>query len=342
MAYRNTQAGHEVLLQHEDDAWRNTQAGWEVLFLSNIGPGIATAVSSSAVGPTYATLTGSSFDAFIGNSTVHAATIWKVRRTSDQVLVYQSTQSSTTGNLITFALSTGTLASNIGHEFSVTHKNSTGEVGPPGAFGQSFITSATTVKAWLKVVYLSTAGAELSSTLLGGSTGTAWTVWVFEELTFPAGCAGLKMYAYKTGTGLNDVEVRHVQVDRGNLASGYSPSFYRPELDDETRVAPSWKDLGTSTAASITVDWATAHKQYVGLDANAAIDFTGLEAGGDYVYYIEQASTVARTVTWSTAIKWASGTAPTLSTSTGSVDIIEFDAASTAIAHGSVKAKDSR
>lgn len=337
---RLSQLGRETLAQLNAGA-KVSQLGRETLAYST-APAPCYILSSSAVGETSVTLTCSTFDVGWGTSTSHLATIWKVRRTSDKVVVYESTETST-GNLITFTLSTGSLPSNTALEALALHKNGSSEISYPTGWGAGFTTDASKVYGYLQIVYLSSAGAELSSTLLGGVTSTmgGWTYYMYEDKLLPANCTQIRAYPYKVGTGMYDVEIQHLQIDRGRLASGYHPSIFRPELHDETRVSPSWKDLG-STGGAITVDWSTARRQYVALDANATISFTGLEAGGEYVLYTEQGSTAPVSVSWSTAVKWAGGTAPTASTSTGAVDIYEFDATSTTIAHGSVKAKDSR
>jgi len=337
--YRFAAGAIEVLAIPAGDDVQLAVAGVEVLVSAAAAPGPAYILSSSSPGETYVTLFGSTFDVGWGTSTSHAASIWLVRRTGDKVVVYESTHTST-GELYTVTLSTGSLGGNTLYEALVLHKNGAGEVSFPTGWGAGFVTLASDVTGYLQVVYLSSAGAEISSTLLGGTTSLSWTDYVYEGLTIPAGCVTIQTYPYKVGTGLYDVEIRHLQIDRGALASGYHPSIFRPELHDETRIPPSWKDIG-STQGAVTVDWTTARRQMLTLDGAATLSFEGLEAGGEYVFYVDRASAGAA-VTWPSGVKWAGGTAPTQSTSTGALDIFEFDATSTSVAHGSVKSKDSK
>ena len=51
---------------------------------------------------------------------------------------------------------------------------------------------------------------------------------------------------------------------------------------------------------------------------------TNLKDGATYILRIIQDATGTRTITWNTVFKWAGGTAPTLSTGGGAIDIITF------------------
>jgi hypothetical protein len=51
---------------------------------------------------------------------------------------------------------------------------------------------------------------------------------------------------------------------------------------------------------------------------------TNMKDGGTYILRIIQDGTGTRTVTWNAVFKWSGGTAPTLSTSAGAIDIITF------------------
>lgn len=51
---------------------------------------------------------------------------------------------------------------------------------------------------------------------------------------------------------------------------------------------------------------------------------TNLRNGGSYILRLTQDGTGSRTVTWNSVFKWPNGTAPTLSTAAGSLDILSF------------------
>ena len=63
------------------------------------------------------------------------------------------------------------------------------------------------------------------------------------------------------------------------------------------------------------------------LTGNVTFTFSGATAGTacSFGLYLTQDATGSRTVTWPASVKWAGGTAPTLSTAASSVDILVFE-----------------
>lgn len=63
------------------------------------------------------------------------------------------------------------------------------------------------------------------------------------------------------------------------------------------------------------------------LSGNTTFTFTGATAGTacSFGLYLTQDGTGGRTVTWPLSVKWAGGTAPTLSTAANNVDILVFE-----------------
>ena len=51
---------------------------------------------------------------------------------------------------------------------------------------------------------------------------------------------------------------------------------------------------------------------------------TNLKDGATYILRVIQDATGTRTITWNSVFKWPGGTAPTLSTGNGAIDIITF------------------
>ena len=82
----------------------------------------------------------------------------------------------------------------------------------------------------------------------------------------------------------------------------------------------------TSSSAAVSLDLQTANNFSHDLTENTTISFTNPAASGKVsaaTLRIIQGST-ARTITWNSSIKWASDTAPTLSTANDAVDIFVF------------------
>ena len=88
------------------------------------------------------------------------------------------------------------------------------------------------------------------------------------------------------------------------------------------------KDFGYNNAGNsstaLTIDWSTGHTQKVTLTGNCTFTFSNGIAGEVYILHLFQDGTGSRTVTWPAAVKWAAGTAPTLTTTASRVDIITF------------------
>lgn len=76
----------------------------------------------------------------------------------------------------------------------------------------------------------------------------------------------------------------------------------------------------TQTLPDVTVD--TIHR--ITLSANCALTFPTAAAGKSFTLVLIQDATGTRTVTWPGTVKWAAGTAPTLSTATTKVDVLTF------------------
>lgn len=74
------------------------------------------------------------------------------------------------------------------------------------------------------------------------------------------------------------------------------------------------------------ITWNAALSPYaaVTLGGNRSIIINNIQSGARYRLTLTQDVTGSRTVTWSTLIRWANDTAPTLSTSAGTSDVIEF------------------
>ena len=74
-------------------------------------------------------------------------------------------------------------------------------------------------------------------------------------------------------------------------------------------------------AANIEINWNNGNNQYVVMTGNTVFTFANPVNGQVYRIGITQDATGSRTVTWPT-IKWAGGSAPTLTTTANKSDIV--------------------
>jgi hypothetical protein len=201
------------------------------------------------------------------------------------------------------------------------------------SLGLSEVSAFVAGEAGILVEYLSSTGGVLQSNSYWTNSG-AYVEVVTENQVAPANTASVRLTPVKQGTENQGVCAKEVYVEQGAIAAGYHPAPYFPERDTDQLITPSWKDLGTSTSTAVSVDWSTSRHQKLTLAHNVTFSFTGYTAGGRYLLLLQQDGTGSRTGSFSSAVQWSGGTAPTLTTSTGAKDVIVLDAESTAILHG--------
>jgi hypothetical protein len=102
-----------------------------------------------------------------------------------------------------------------------------------------------------------------------------------------------------------------VRKSRRQIASSYSP-------------IESVNTVSASGSALTLPDVTTATMHDVTLTANCTFTFPAAGAGKSFSLRLVQDGTGSRTVTWPGTVKWAGGTAPTLSTAAGAVDTFAF------------------
>jgi len=117
--------------------------------------------------------------------------------------------------------------------------------------------------------------------------------------------------------------------DNGNVGIGTTnpPSTSKLEINGSYNSA----EIDPSGTNSFTVNWALGNYQYIGLGTGAnTITLTNPTPGMRSILVIKQPSSgTAATVTWASSptaglIRWKSGTAPTLSTTSGYADVVGF------------------
>jgi hypothetical protein len=85
---------------------------------------------------------------------------------------------------------------------------------------------------------------------------------------------------------------------------------------------PNGGSYALTDGATIAIDWNNGNTQYVTLGGNRTITLSNPIEGGRYGLFLIQDATGSRTITWPAGIKWAGGTAPTLTTTASKADII--------------------
>lgn len=80
-------------------------------------------------------------------------------------------------------------------------------------------------------------------------------------------------------------------------------------------------DSGNS-GSTLTVSFASFPNQLITMTASCTFTFSNPTNGATYNLRIVQGGSGSYTVTWPGAVKWVGGTAPTLSTTVGKVDIV--------------------
>jgi hypothetical protein len=104
-------------------------------------------------------------------------------------------------------------------------------------------------------------------------------------------------------------------------------------LADNLITRPVLKDVGetnvtnTTSGAAATVDLESGNVHNITLTANCTLTFSNPPASGTsgtFALFLNQDAVGSRTVTWPASVKWAGGTAPTLTTTASRTDILVF------------------
>ena len=76
--------------------------------------------------------------------------------------------------------------------------------------------------------------------------------------------------------------------------------------------------------STIAVDWNQSVNQTVTVAGNRTLTFSNPVAGETYTIKITQDATGSRLITWPSTVKWAGGSAPTLTTTAARTDQVTF------------------
>ena len=96
-------------------------------------------------------------------------------------------------------------------------------------------------------------------------------------------------------------------------------------ITDEVRETPTV----ANTSTAYTVDIAAGTLFDLTLTGNCTFTFPTATAGRQFTLIINQDATGSRTITWPSTVRWAAGTAPTITATASKTDIISFVAEGT-------------
>lgn len=133
---------------------------------------------------------------------------------------------------------------------------------------------------------------------------SVWRRWVADNF---GGGSGEVAYNNGDGTLGASANLTFDGNDLSIVGQGHIPTI---TLTDGATI--NW-DMNNGSVAKVTLG-----------GARTMAAPTNLKDGGTYLLRIIQDGTGSRTITWNSVFKWSGGTAPTLSTGAGAIDIISF------------------
>lgn len=93
----------------------------------------------------------------------------------------------------------------------------------------------------------------------------------------------------------------------------------------KVKIDSKYGDITSNTdGATITFDLATSNLHTVTLGDNRTLALSNVSVGQCFIIRLVQDGTGSRTVTWFSTIKWAGGSAPTLTTTLNKTDVFGF------------------
>ena len=121
-----------------------------------------------------------------------------------------------------------------------------------------------------------------------------------------------------TPTSANLISVVSDETGSGSLVFATSPTLTNPTVTNYVETPYS---ANSSTAITIALTNGTV--QIITLTGNATITMPTATSGKSFIMFLKQDATGSRSVTWST-VKWAGGTAPTITATASRQDIFSF------------------
>jgi hypothetical protein len=105
---------------------------------------------------------------------------------------------------------------------------------------------------------------------------------------------------------------------KGDIVSADNHIFNKSAVYDE-------EIANTSSSNATTIDWTAGNKQKYTNSENSTLTFTAPAGKCNLILKIVHAANATTfTVTWPASVKWAGGVAPTLTQTSGAIDIVSF------------------
>jgi hypothetical protein len=162
------------------------------------------------------------------------------------------------------------------------------------------------------------------STGLTPSTATSGAVTVAGTLAVANGGTGITSFGTGVATWLgtpssaNLISAVTDETGSGVLVFNNTPALTNPTVTNYVETPYS---ANSSTAITLALTNGTV--QIITLTGNATITMPTAVSGKSFIMLLRQDATGSRTVTWST-VKWAGGTAPTITSTASKQDIFSF------------------
>ena len=121
-----------------------------------------------------------------------------------------------------------------------------------------------------------------------------------------------------TPSSANLISVVTDETGSGVLVFNNTPSLTNPTVTNYVETP-----FSANSSTAITLALTNGTVQIITLTGNATITMPTATSGKSFIMYLKQDATGSRTVTWST-VKWAGGTAPTITSTASRQDILSF------------------
>jgi hypothetical protein len=164
------------------------------------------------------------------------------------------------------------------------------------------------------------------------SAGDRLVVYEASDWRSAIGMQSTGLYLQATGVNAGDgihfysststPSERMTIITSGNVGIGSTSPQQKLEVRGGSILG---SEYAVTAAASMTVDWANGNQQYISLNqAGHTISFSNYKVGQVLRLILCQSGASRTVTTWDTSISWASGTAPTLTATSGQCDIVSF------------------
>ena len=198
-----------------------------------------------------------------------------------------------------------------------TLANTNGSTGQSSAFTQYGITYASTTTV------LATTAAGTSTTVLHGNASGAPT---FGAVSLTADVSGTLPVA-NGGTGLTTLTAGYIPYGNGTSAFGNESNLSYDATNNRLGVVGTGYSPNIALTDAATIAWDTTTGQvatFTFVSTNRTMGApSSLVSGAFYALAVIQ-NAGSNTLTWNSIFKWASGTAPTLSTAASAKDYFVF------------------